>query len=57
MPLSGKISSYANDTAVIGKTWEQVQLHMNNDLSRISDWLVVNRLFLNIEKNGLLKLW
>ena len=50
--LRGKIFSHADDTAVIesGNTWQQVQHLMNNDLSKISDWLPVNRLFLNIKK-------
>ena len=48
--LPGKIFSYPDDTAVIasGNTWKQVQLFMNNDLSKIFDWFAVNRLSLNI---------
>ena len=52
MLLPDEISSDADDTVVIasGNTWEQVQLYMNNDLSQISDWLMFNRLSLNIKK-------
>ena len=43
---------FADDTnlTVAGETIEEVQLAMNNDLARIKEWLLANKLSLNVEK-------
>ena len=46
------ILSYADDTAIIatGKTWAEAQEIMNDYLSLVDKWLVLNKLSLNVEK-------
>ena len=46
------IISYADDTAIIitGDTWHTVEKKMNEELEKVSDWLALNKLSLNIKK-------
>lgn len=46
------ISAFADDTAIIvkGDTWSEVERNMNYYLNKISIWLALNKLSLNIDK-------
>lgn len=46
------ISAFADDTAIIvkGEKWSEVETSMNYYLNKISTWLALNRLSLNIDK-------
>ena len=43
---------FADDTnlTVAGETIDEVELAMNNDLARIKEWLLANKLSLNVAK-------
>lgn len=45
--------SYADDAAVIiiGNTWKEVQDRMNNELKSIAEWMMINKLSLNVDKS------
>ena len=47
-----EIVSYADDTAVIStaKTWHEVESKINDILRKISQWLALNKLSLNMDK-------
>ena len=50
---TGKIASYADDTAIISTcdTWDQTVEDMNKNLSVIDNFLAANKLSLNIDKS------
>ena len=45
---------FADDTNLTAKTIEEVELAMNNDLLRIKEWLLANKLCLNVAKTEFL---
>ena len=51
MSQPGYFSIIADDTnlTVAGETIEEVELAMNNDLARIKEWLLTNKLSLKVE--------
>ena len=50
------ILSYADDTVVLseGENWSQTQFKMNAYLEKVSNWLALNKLSLNVQKCSLI---
>lgn len=52
LQLEGKLMLYADDILLLyeGTTEEEIMTKINMDLNRISEWLDINRLIMNVEK-------
>ena len=50
---SAKPAMYADDTnlSVTGETASDIEMKINHELENVHDWLLANKLTLNIEKN------
>ena len=46
------ILAFADDTEIIvkGKSWLEIEIKMNSYLSKVSNWLALSKLSLNIDK-------
>jgi hypothetical protein len=54
LPLKGRVTLSADDTTITlsAKTYTELEMLANNDLSLINEWLLKNRLILNSKKSN-----